>query len=196
MNELFYNDDMPIADENMAASPLVHEGYTTHAQTDTEGAIHVDRHGAKRRLSFTSNNSKPSKRSLDYRINNPAQDVGPQISFESNGSKQGYKLSHALKQKRGMIEVSLILKANPEQARVEDRHLNYPLHIACMKGASLPVIELLVWAYPQALDKRNFHDQTPLDIAHRNARSSDQVIDFLQKMSFAPLEERAIHLHA
>uniref|UniRef100_A0A7S1UTZ5 ANK_REP_REGION domain-containing protein n=1 Tax=Grammatophora oceanica TaxID=210454 RepID=A0A7S1UTZ5_9STRA len=75
-----------------------------------------------------------------------------------------------------------------------DRYKNLPLHVACLKGCNADFIQLLVQLNPPALCARNFHQQTPLDVAQRSQLCSDDVIDYLQKASFGCFEEQADHL--
>lgn len=121
-------------------------------------------------------------------------DAGPDVLVDGDGPEWCSALSFALYKRRGIDVVSSLLNANGDQVRVRDRHKNYPLHIACGCGSSLPIIKLLASRYRRALRKSNFHGLTPLDLAKRSSFSSDKVIDYLQEASFGSLEENVIHL--
>jgi len=150
--------------------------------------------------------SKRRQSECDYPINIALQhnasllvlkmlaDTGPKILTEGDGPEWGSALSCALYRRRGVDVVFMLLTANPDQVHVRDRHLNYPLHIACCSGSSLSTIKILASRYRRALRKRNFHGLTPLDIAKRNALCSEDVIDYLQEVTFQTLETNAIHL--
>lgn len=107
----------------------------------------------------------------------------------------GASLAYALHKKWGEDVISMLLKANRSQLRVCDRHMNFQLHIACMSGASIRVVKILASRCRRILHKRNFHGQTPLDIAVRNPLCDDKVVDYLQDMTFWSSEEKAIHMN-
>jgi hypothetical protein len=197
----------PIPPPVAAPPSLVHQACQLYAQTETivNSAIRVDPAGVKRRLSACSR-KKRRKHAYDYPINialhhNASNaviqllaDAAPDILVERDGPESCCTLSSALCHKRTLHVISLLLEANPDQVRVPDRYKNFPLHCACAHGASLSVVKLVASAYPNAIRKKNFHGQTPLDIAQHRACCSDDVIDYLQQTSFGILEENAIHL--
>jgi hypothetical protein len=56
-----------------------------------------------------------------------------------------------------------------------------PLHAALSQGASLPVVQLLVTTYPQALQLRDGQGLLPIEInATYGAHSSPAVAEFLR----------------
>ena len=204
----------PIRDTNgipvpAASAPpsLIHQACELYAQMETivTSAIRVDPAGVRRRLSSCAS-KKRRKHAYDYPINIALKhrasvpviqllaDAAPDILVERDGAESYCTLSCALLQRRKFDVVSLLLEANPDQVRVPDRYRNFPLHTACAHGASLPVVKLLASAYPNAIRKKNFHGQTPLDIAQQRSCCSDDVIDYLQESSFGILEENALHL--
>jgi hypothetical protein len=70
-----------------------------------------------------------------------------------------------------------------------------PLHIALRnRTVSLVVINKIYKAYPGAVFLRNFHGDTPLDVAVRNVFCSDKIVDHLQRLSFGDQEADASHL--
>lgn len=196
------------------ASPpsVVHRACELYPQAETivNSAIRVDPGGVKRRLSTCRVDEQSSKKRKklqhDYPINIALHhnaslpviqlltEAGPDVLMERDGPQESTALSCALVNKRELDVVSLLVEANPDQVRVCDRHSNYPLHTACIHGSCLGIVKLLACAYPSVLRKRNFHGQTPLDIAQWNALCSDDVIDYLQQTSFGSYEEDAIHL--
>lgn len=75
---------------------------------------------------------------------------------EGGSSEWSSALSRALYNKEGFETVSKSVEAYPNQVRESDRHQNYPLHVACIVGASLQVMKLLFSKFPGALWKRIF----------------------------------------
>jgi ankyrin repeat protein len=60
----------------------------------------------------------------------------------------------------------VLLKACPESAAAEDPHDgSLPLHVACKSGATLPIIQCLVQACPDATMAMNGRGQVPLHVA-------------------------------
>lgn len=204
----------------MAVPPdLVHQACELYSQMDSivKSAVQVDPTGVNRRLSTChgrcksagnnrTSNKRQATRSYDYPINIALHhsgsfpviqllvDTGPKILVEQDGPEDCCALSCALLNKRRLNVISLLVNANTEQAKVCDRYKNYPLHTACASGACLEVVKLITSTFPEAVAKRNFHGQTPLDIAQRNVSLKDDVIDYLQQISFGGLEQDAIHL--
>ena len=88
---------------------------------------------------------------------------------------------HIEKKDNGKSIPEALLEVNAEAAQVHDKRRNFPLHVASYVGASFEMINNLYWAYPEALLEKNFHGETPLDIAIRNGRCEDQVTNFLQE---------------
>lgn len=64
-----------------------------------------------------------------------------------------------------------------------DRRQNLPLHVAVQYGAPLEVIRQLVCLYPEAIQRENFHGETPLRIAQRNNKCPENVLNFLHQIS-------------
>lgn len=116
------------------------------------------------------------------------------ILIDGDGPEWCSSLSCALYERRGIQVIRLLLEAHPDQVRVRDRHLNYPIHVACLCGASLEIIKLVAISYRRALRRRNFHGQTPVDIAIRSTLCGNDAADFLKQASYEPLEGKAIHL--
>jgi hypothetical protein len=89
----------------------------------------------------------------------------------------------------------MILLKKPEMVSWTDAKKNSALHVAVSCGASAQIIHHMVILYPEELLQRNFHGQTPFDLARRNSVvCSDEVAAYLLKQvqtSFkAPEEER------
>ena len=93
-----------------------------------------------------------------------------------------------------MAVLTLLVEANPKCVTVSDRRGNYPLHVAVSQGFSIDVVKKLYSMYPKALQMKNFHSETPLDIAQRSTRCPEEVMNFLQSASFNPLETNAHHI--
>lgn len=193
------------------SSSLIHHACKRHSQSASVVAsvLRVDPRGASRRLPRTRADFLRRRRQseFDFPINialrNKASlpalkllaEASPGVLIEGDGPEWGCALSCSLYERRGTDVASLLLDANPDQVRVRDRHLNYPIHVACLCGASLSVVELLASSYRRALRKANFHGQTPLDIATRNTLCGDEVVRFLQKASHRSLEDTAASLN-
>ena len=76
----------------------------------------------------------------------------------------------ALKYKRPIEVIELLLHAHPEAARKEDSNNNFPLHIACANNATPEVIKLLLQAYPEAAFKQNYWGKIPIQyVFEKNA---------------------------
>jgi len=107
--------------------------------------------------------------------------ANPSVLTKEDGSQQEASLHVLLRHKQAdTAVVDAFLLANPSAAKVQDRHANTPLHVACRTGAPLDTVRHLCIMYPEAVLKRNFHDQTPLDLACSNIHMcSDEVADYL-----------------
>jgi hypothetical protein len=117
---------------------------------------------------------------------------GPDILVEKDGPDQSSTLGIALVLDCKKEIIDLCLATNSACAKVSDRHCNLPLHVAlrCRK-LSLDVINLIHAAYPEAISKRNFHGETPLDVAVRNVFCSDNIVDHLQALAYGDHEANA-----
>lgn len=105
---------------------------------------------------------------------------GKDVVVEKDGYEKTASLSIALCHRpRDLDLVDLILFANLQGVMVTDRKLNYPLHIACAKGASVEVLQRLYLHYPAALFQQNFNSETPLDICRRTSLMSEEALNFL-----------------
>lgn len=190
---------------------LVHRACVKFSQSESviARAVLQDPEGVSRRLPRTRSDflSRRMLHEYDYPINIALEHKAslpvlkmlaksaPEILTNGDGHEWGSSLSCALYMKQGIDVLSMLLKANRAQVRVRDHHMNYPLHVACLVGSPLPIIKLLASRYRCALRKKNFHGLTPLDIAQQNPCCNDEVVDYLylRLISFAPLEESAIH---
>lgn len=77
-----------------------------------------------------------------------------------------------------------MLQVKPRCAYLLDKCRNTPLHIACMRGVPVQVVERLWQRAPESLRARNLQGNTPMDVAqvYTNA-CSDQICDFLRRKS-------------
>jgi len=81
-------------------------------------------------------------------------------------------------------------------ASILDRHQNAPLHYAvrAARHLPLPTVALVHAAFPQALQQRNFHGETALEVAVKLSSSVPvTVVDFLQKLLYDKLEGDSVH---
>lgn len=189
-----------------ADSPsLIHHACRRYSLSESvvAGAIRVDPENVCRRLSTSSILSEQGKGTdYEYPINIAIQqnatlpvlkllaNAGPGILAERDGPEQCPSLSCALHNRRGFDVMSLLLAANPNQARTSDCHGNLPLHVACLYGSPLSVVKLLASSYRCGLWTRNLQGESPLDIAQKHGSlCSGEVVDYLQLASFGMLEE-------
>ena len=76
--------------------------------------------------------------------------------------------------------LGLLLINNPEGVKIVDIFENTPLHIACQKGASLQVAQMLVKLHPSALTQRNGNGLLPIDIIQKlPGPATNEVLNFL-----------------
>jgi hypothetical protein len=115
--------------------------------------------------------------------------AGPDVLTQADGTDGAGTLGIALLHKCSLEFVLLLVNANPACARVADRRANYPLHIAVASGLSLEIVKRLHVAFPKALEMRNFHSQTPLDMAQRSTRCPEPVMNYLQSAAFPNQED-------
>jgi len=91
--------------------------------------------------------------------------------------------------------VRALLRASRAAATVLDRHQNSPLHYAVRAARHLPLqtLALIQAAFPDALRQRNFHGQSPLDVAVKSSSSVPLVVvDYLQKLEYGQLEGASV----
>jgi ankyrin repeat protein len=121
-------------------------------------------------------------------------DAGPDVLVQKDGNEGSGSLGIALTNNVDSKVIEMLIQANPECVKVADRRGNYPLHVAVSHGMSIELVKTLHSIFPKALQMRNFHSQTPLDIAQRSTRCSEDVMNYLQNTAFSPLEHDVYHL--
>lgn len=191
---------------SMDSDSLVHNSCKLYPTTLTvvESALRFDPPAIRRRIPLVcgrvdddeKESSRKRKRPLHYcyPINiaihfEASQEVIDLLSREGSdvlclpdGPDSAGSLGIALALRRDISMIRALLKANPRCAQTPDRHFHYPLHIAVRtKGSSLAIIKEIYEAFPEALNKQNFHGEKPMDVATRTAVCSDEVIDYLQQ---------------
>ena len=190
--------------ENGESECFLHEACRLFPTSDTvvETALRVDRHAIRRSVVFTGQLEgdplKKANRSMyGYPINialahgankkvlKLLAHSGTDVLAYKDGKNGGASLGTALSSKQCDLEVvDILLSANQRCAQIADRRGNYPLHIAVSYGSSLDIIQRLYAVYPQAQLMRNFHSQTPIDIAIQSTRCPEEVMDFLRSVAF------------
>jgi len=206
-SDSFSEESSRSAPVELPSPSLIHHACKMHSQLRSIVAcvLHSDPAGASRRFPRTRANFLKRRKQVefDFPFNIALQHnaplpvlqllagAGSEILVEGDGPEWCCALSCALYKRRGMDIVSMLVEVHPDQVRVRDRHLNYPLHVACLSGSPLPIIKLLTSSYRRALRKTNFHGQTPLDIAQRSTLCRDEVVDYLQEVAFGSLEEKS-----
>lgn len=186
---------------NMTDS-LLHEACRLFPNSDAvvETALRVDPDAIRRSVVFTNdhdgdshqktNSSKygyPINLALTHGANEKILKLlaqsGSDVLALKDGTNGGASLGIALASKQcNLVIVDLLLTANKMCARISDRRGNYPLHVAVSYGISVDIVMRLYAAYPEAQGMRNFHSQTPLDIAIQSTRCPEEVIDFLRSV--------------
>lgn len=121
-------------------------------------------------------------------------DAAPDVLVKKDGNDGSGSLGIALMHKADMNLVNMLVQANPDCAKVPDRRGNYPLHVAVSHGVPSQIVKRLHAMYPKALQMRNFHSQTPLDIAQRSTRCPEEIMNYLQSVAFSSLETTVDHL--
>lgn len=190
--------------ENGKSECFLHEACRLFPTSDTvvEAALRVDQDAIRRSVVFTgeleTDPLKKANRSMyGYPINlalahgankkvlRLLADSGTDVLAYKDGQNGGASLGTALSSKPCDLEVvDILLSANQRCAQIADRRGNYPLHIAVSYGSSLDIIQRLYAVYPQAQLMRNFHSQTPIDIAIQSTRCPEEVMDFLRSVAF------------
>lgn len=191
-------------------SSLLHQSCRLYPTTSAvvESALRIDPEAVRRAVPVTLEKGQ-SKKSLNvygYPVNialahggsmeviKMLSDAGPDVLVQKDGTDGSGSLGIALMSKCDMPVVNMLVQANRDCVKVSDRRGNYPLHIATNYGLSLGIVKRLYAIYPKALQMRNFHSETPLDIAQRSTRCAEEVMNFLQSTAFSPLETSAHHM--
>jgi len=115
-------------------------------------------------------------------------EAAPEILLEGDGTDGSRSLGIAVMAKYDWQIISMLLRTNRKCIQMADRRGNYPLHIAANHGIPFGIVKKLYRLFPKALQMRNFHSETPLDIAQRSTRCSEEVMNFLQAAAFSGLE--------
>jgi len=118
---------------------------------------------------------------------------GPDVLDKPDGPTSASALGIAIALERDKRVVELIVEANPSAARTTDRYSNTALHalVRCRPLATFDTVRLVYQAYPEALMARNFHRETPLDVAVRSEAAPEDVINFFHSRAFGGLEAEA-----
>lgn len=167
---------------------LLHQSCRLYPTTNAvvESALRVDPDAVRRPVSGEGKNSYgyPINVALSHRASVEVLamlvNAGPDVLVKKDGSEGSGSLGIALAANWDLNVIDLLLNANRECASVADRRGNYPLHIAVSAGLPLTTVKRVLIAYPQAQEMRNFHSQTPLEIAQRSMRVGEDVLGFLQ----------------
>ena len=122
-------------------------------------------------------------------------ELAPDVIVMTDGPESCNAIAaHLSKKHHNLGIISMLIQTNPEALRGIDRYKNTCLHVACSKGAPLEIVELIYSHYENALKMKNFHGQSPLDVAQRTSICPLNVIDFIQELVLHPLERDANHL--
>ena len=197
---------------NFETSNLLHQScrlYPTTAPV-VESALRIDPGAVRRPVAVQAESGGQAKKSqkqnvYGYPVNvamthgatlevlNMLVEAGPDVLVQKDGTTGSGSLGIALSHKCDVAVLNLLVEANPKCVTVSDRRGNYPLHVAVSQAFPIEVVKRLYSIYPKALQMKNFHSETPLDIAQRSTRCPEEVMNFLQSASFNPLEAKAYH---
>lgn len=108
----------------------------------------------------------------------------PEVLTEKNGNGM-CPLSVAISFRAKPHVIKYLLRQKKRCITFHDHKMNLPLHLACIYGCPIDVIRLLCRVYPKATEQENFDGRTALDIAVRSFMSNDQVVDFLQEITYS-----------
>ncbi|KAG7353135.1 ankyrin repeat domain protein [Nitzschia inconspicua] len=189
---------------NIGAESLLHQSCRLYPMTDAvvESALRIDP-AAVRRAIATSVDEGATKKATNiygYPINvalshgaslgvvKMLAEAGPDVLIQKDGTTGSGSLGIALATKCSLEIINLLIQANPQCAQVADRRGNYPLHVAVSQGLPLLIVRRVYFGYPKAQEMRNFHSDTPLDIAQRSTRCPEDVMNFLQSSAYSKLE--------
>jgi len=180
----------PLGQESIGTNmeTLLHQSCRLYPTTDAvvESALRVDPDAVRRPVSGEGKNTYgyPINVALTHGASTEVLamliNAGPDVLVKKDGSDGSGSLGVALAAKWDLNVIGLLLGANRECASVADRRGNYPLHVAVSAGIPLETVKRVLVAYPQAQEMRNFHSQTPLEIAQRSTRVGEDVVGFLQ----------------
>jgi hypothetical protein len=203
------NNNMPNNNSQIETTSLLHQSCRLYPTTAAvvESALRIDPDAVRRAVAVTSQQmnqgaakTKKPQEIYAYPINIAIKhdatmevvqmlvQAGPDVLVQADGTDGAGSLGIALLHKCSLEFVNVLVTANPSCARVADRRANYPLHIAVAGGLSLAIVKRLHMAFPKALEMRNFHSQTPLDMAQRSTRCPEPVMNYLQSAAF-PYQE-------
>eukprot|EP00934_Nitzschia_sp_Nitz4_P007036 Nitzschia sp. Nitz4//scaffold7_size249615//182554//184512//NITZ4_001196-RA/size249615-processed-gene-0.307-mRNA-1//1//CDS//3329558499//7026//frame0 len=196
------------AQSNNAVESLLHQSCRLYPTTAAvvESALRIDPEAVRKAVPVTVEKGKKLQNVYGYPVNvamthGGSQEViemlikaGPDVLIRKDGNDGAGSLGIALVNGGDNKLVDMLIQANPECVTVADRKGNYPLHVAVNYGRPLELVKRLHTLFPGALQKRNFHSQTPLDIAQISTRCSEEVMNYLQSAAFSSLERNAQHV--
>jgi hypothetical protein len=196
--------------EEASMESLLHQSCRLYPTTDAivESALRMDPDAVRRAVATTvdASSTKKSANVYGYPINvalthgaslgvlKMLAAAGPDVMLRKDGTDGSGSLGIALSAKCNIDVVNLLIRANSECVKVADRRGNYPLHVAVSQGLSLDIVKRVYLGYPKAQEMRNFHSNTPLDIAQRSTRCPEEVMNFLQTSAYSKLENAADHM--
>jgi len=162
------------------------------AQTPADAADDEQRHPKRTKrngYSLPVNIALKSNASID--VLRVLCQAGPKVLLERDGPEACTALANAIYLDSPVEILQLLIETNPNSSKTMDRHSNLPLHVACSKGCSLQIIQILVNSFPDSVNQKNFDGRTALEIAQRTQVCDDSVIDYLQQATF---EAKALNL--
>ncbi len=193
--------------DSMDVSSLLHQSCRLYPTTAAvvESALRIDPDSIRKAVQMPMERGQ-AKKACGYAVNVAMThggsldvlkmliDAGPDVLVQKDGHEGSGSLGIALTNNVDIKVIELLIGANPDCVKVADRRGNYPLHVAVSHGMPIQLVKKLHAIFPKALQMRNFHSQTPLDIAQRSTRCSEDVMNYLQTTAFSPLEYDVHHL--
>ena len=136
------------------------------------------------RLEYTSRNSYPIHMALK---NNATLDVIRVLAncdetiLQTQDKSDKTALSIALQYRAKTEVINWILATDPTLLKIPDFRMNLPLHIVCKYGCDEDILETLLLNSESDVNMKNRDGETPLDLACRSTKYSDNMIDVLRK---------------
>ena len=182
---------------------LLHEACRLFPNSDTvvETALRVDPSAVRRSVTFIGDKNGGTSKSRNngmygYPVNlalyyGASEKIikllvqsGSDVLALKDGTNCSSSLGIVLSSKHcNAAKIEILLSSNNRCVKITDRRRNYPLHVAVSYGRSLDIVRRLYDEYPEAQGMRNFHSQTPLDIAIQSTRCPEEVTDFLRSVA-------------
>lgn len=107
--------------------------------------------------------------------------AAPEVLLQRDGLEEQVTVAILLHHRpKDVRTLDIVLLEQPKAPALTDRHYNTPLHIAVAYGAEKTAVRHLDILYPMAMQRRNFYNKTPLEMAQQTTAQCDlAVVDYL-----------------